>query len=46
MLPGTARTEWDAPDIDGTVSVPPTLPVGEFATVTVTDAVAYELTAE
>ena len=44
--PGTARTEWDAPDIDGTVSVPLTLPVGEFATVTVTDAVAYELTAE
>ena len=44
--PGVARTEWDAPDIDGTVSVPLTLPVGEFATVTVTDAVAYELTAE
>ena len=44
--PGVARTEWDAPDIDGTVSVPLTLPVGQFATVTVTDAVAYELTAE
>ena len=44
--PGTARTEWDAPDIDGTVSVPLTLPVGEFATVTVTDAAAYELTAK
>ncbi len=44
--PGVARTEWDAPEIDGSVSVPLNLPVGEYATVTVTDATAYELTAE
>lgn len=44
--PGVARTEWDAPDIDGSVSVPLTLPVGAFATVTITDAIAYELVAE
>ncbi len=44
--PGVARTEWDAPEIDGSVSVPLDLPVGEYATVTVTDATAYELTAE
>ncbi len=44
--PGVARTEWDAPDIDGSVSVNPELPVGEFAYVTITDAIAYDLVAE
>lgn len=44
--PGTARSEWDAPDIDGCVNVPESLPVGEFADVTVKDAFGYELTAE
>jgi ribosomal protein S12 methylthiotransferase len=44
--PGVARTEWDAPDIDGSVSVPEDLPVGQFAMVKVTDAVAYDLQAE
>ncbi len=44
--PGVARSEWDAPEIDGAVHVPEDLPSGEFAEVTVTDAVGYELTAE
>lgn len=44
--PGIGRSEWDAPDIDGCVNVPESLPVGEFAEVTVKDAFGYELTAE
>jgi ribosomal protein S12 methylthiotransferase len=43
--PGVARTEWDAPEIDGTVHVDPALPVGEFATVTITDWRGYDLVA-
>ena len=44
--PGVARTAWDAPDIDGSVSVPEDLPVGQFADVRIIDAVAYDLVAE
>ncbi|MEG0142983.1 MAG: 30S ribosomal protein S12 methylthiotransferase RimO [Akkermansia sp.] len=44
--PGIARTQWDAPDIDGSVTVPNDLPVGEFAKVKITDAIAYDLVAE
>lgn len=44
--PGVARSEWDAPDIDGSVMVDPSLPVGEFADVKIVDAVAYDLFAE
>ncbi len=44
--PGIARSEWDAPDIDGAVSVPKELPVGEFAKIRVTDAMAYDLVGE
>lgn len=44
--PGVARSEWDAPEIDGSVSVPESLPVGSFAEVTIKDAVGYELVAE
>lgn len=44
--PGEARSEWDAPEIDGCVKVSSDLPVGEFARVTIKDAVGYELTAE
>lgn len=44
--PGVARTEWDAPDIDGSVSVPEDLPVGQFANVRITDAIAYDLVGE
>ncbi len=44
--PGIARGPWDAPDVDGAIHVPETLPVGEFATVTITDSIAYELFAE
>ena len=43
--PGVARGEGDAMEIDGTVSVPRSLPVGEFAEVTVTGAKAYDLVA-
>lgn len=43
--PGVARTEWDAPEIDGTVYVDKTLPVGEFAHVTVQDWRGYDLVA-
>ena len=43
--PGIARTMWDAPEIDGCVQVDPSLPVGEFAEVTITDAMGYELIA-
>lgn len=44
--PGVARSEWDAPDVDGTVIVDESLPVGEFAEVTITDAVGYDLVAK
>ena len=44
--PGIARGPWDAPDVDGTIHVDPTLPVGEFADVQITDSIAYELFAE
>ncbi len=42
---GVGRTEMDAPDIDGTVFVDPTLPVGEFAEVTIADWRGYDLVA-
>jgi ribosomal protein S12 methylthiotransferase len=43
--PGVARGEADAPDIDGRVYVPRTLPVGEFADVTITGHHDYDLLA-
>jgi len=43
--PGVARGEADAPDIDGRVYVPRTLPVGEFAHVLITGARDYDLLA-
>lgn len=43
--PGVARAEGDAPDIDGRVYVPKTLPVGEFADVEITGAAGYDLLA-
>jgi len=43
--PGVARAEGDAPDIDGRVYVPLTLPVGEFAEVRITGAEEYDLLA-
>jgi ribosomal protein S12 methylthiotransferase len=43
--PGVARGEADAPDIDGRVYVPRTLPVGEFAEVAITGARDYDLLA-
>ena len=44
--PGVARGPWDAPDVDGSIHVDPTLPVGEFAEVKIVDSIAYELFAE
>lgn len=43
--PGVARGEADAPDIDGRVYVPRSLPVSEFATVTINSYRAYDLLA-
>lgn len=40
---GIARGPWDAPDVDGSIHVDPSLPVGEFAEVLITDSIAYEL---
>lgn len=44
--PGVARTEWDAPEIDGTVFVDEALPVGEFAEVTIDGWRGYDLVAK
>lgn len=43
--PGVARGEADAPDIDGRVYVPITVPVGEFTDVKITGYEAYDLLA-
>jgi ribosomal protein S12 methylthiotransferase len=43
--PGVARTEWDAPEIDGSVHVPDDIPVGSFAEVTIKDWRGYDLVA-
>jgi ribosomal protein S12 methylthiotransferase len=43
---GVARSQWDAPEVDGTVEVPKSLKVGQFATVKITDAVGYQLFAK
>jgi ribosomal protein S12 methylthiotransferase len=43
--PGVARSAGDAMEIDGVVQVPKKLPVGEFAEVTVTGALEYDLIA-
>ena len=42
---GIARSEMDAPDIDTTVYVDKSLPVGEFTNVTITDWRGYDLVA-
>ena len=43
--PGVGRTHREAPEIDGIVVVPSTLPVGRFADVTVTGALGPDLVA-
>lgn len=43
--PGVARGEADAPDIDGRVYVPITVPVGEFVSVKITGFEDYDLLA-
>jgi ribosomal protein S12 methylthiotransferase len=45
LQPGIARTEWDAPEIDGSVMVDETLPVGQFADITIGDWRGYDLVA-
>ena len=44
--PGIARTQWDAPEIDGSVIVAESLPVGQFANITIGDWSGYDLVAE
>ena len=44
--PGVARTQWDAPEIDGSVMVDESLPVGQFATITIGGWRGYDLVAE
>lgn len=44
-VPGVGRTYREAPEIDGVVRVPHHLPVGSFATVTVTAAAGFDLEA-
>jgi len=43
--PGVARTHWDAPEIDGSVMVDASLPVGQFADITIADWRGYDLVA-
>ena len=43
--PGIARSAGEAPEIDGIIQVPEDLPVGEFATATITDARGPDLIA-
>jgi ribosomal protein S12 methylthiotransferase len=40
-----ARTQWDAPEIDGSVIVDEALPVGEFADITIGAWRVYDLVA-
>jgi len=43
---GIGRTHWEAPSIDGIVHVSRDLPVGDFATVMIVDALGPDLVAE
>lgn len=43
--PGVGRTQWDAPEIDGSVHVDESIPVGDFAEVTIHDWRGYDLVA-
>jgi ribosomal protein S12 methylthiotransferase len=43
--PGVARTQWDAPEIDGSVMVDEALPVGQFADIAIADWRGYDLVA-
>jgi ribosomal protein S12 methylthiotransferase len=44
--PGEARSHREAPEIDGIIEVPHHLPVGEFAQVTIIDAMGPDLVGE
>ena len=44
--PGTARSHREAPEIDGVVHVGQTVTVGEFADVTIIDALGPDLVAD
>ncbi|MCX6846333.1 MAG: 30S ribosomal protein S12 methylthiotransferase RimO, partial [Verrucomicrobia bacterium] len=43
--PGVGRTQWDAPEIDGSVMVDESIPVGSFAEVAIGDWRGYDLVA-
>jgi ribosomal protein S12 methylthiotransferase len=43
--PGIGRTHREAPEIDGIITIPTALPVGSFATLTVTGALGPDLEA-
>jgi ribosomal protein S12 methylthiotransferase len=43
--PGVGRTHREAPEIDGVVLVPPSIPIGELAPVVVTGAAGPDLIA-
>ena len=43
---GVARTQWDAPEIDGSVMVDEALPAGQFAHITIGGWHGYDLVAE
>ena len=43
--PGIARTQWDAPEIDGSVMVDEAIPVGDFADINIGDWRGYDLVA-
>ena len=43
--PGVGRTHWDAPEIDGSVHIDESIPVGTFADVTIGDWRGYDLVA-
>jgi hypothetical protein len=45
MQIGVARTQWNAPEIDGSVMVDESIPVGEFADITIGDWRGYDLVA-
>ncbi len=44
-IPGQARSHREAPEIDGIITVPDSLPVGEFVDVTIVDALGPDLVA-
>jgi len=44
--PGTARSSGEAPDIDGIIVVPDSVPVGSLLSVTITESLGFDLVGE